>query len=451
MPPYHQILWSEGLFLTQHHFQQFDSYIAGERAFLLRALVPFAWGLSHLAIDETAVENRTLTVGEVEGIWPDGTAVRAPSVDDLPGGRPFESLFAPTARVLPVYLGLPRLRPGTAGVQMESEKTHAPTRYARAFAHVPDAVTGEHEREIPYLKKKLVLLFGGEDLEGYDVLKIAEVERSPEGKTRLRPSYVPPLVSVHSSKYLTTELRGLLETASAKSESLAEQVRQRTPTLTEFSTSDFPNFLKLHTVNAYIPLLSQWHTHPRAHPLGLFQLLAAFAGHLCGFKVGEHPRNLPAYDHDNLEGSFAPLVVKLRELLEAVVEARFVRIPLAQRDTSRFDGPIEDVSLFERSEFYLGVGADLSESKIASEFPRHAKVISPDKMERLIGGNLPGANLIFVQLPPASVPRKAGMVYFRIDPRGDRWDYIKKAREIAIYAPPDEFPDWTVECLAVER
>lgn len=451
MAHYHKILWSEGLFLTQHHFQQFDIWHEQDRAFALRTLAPFAWGAAHMVIDTEAIANRLVTLTEFEGILPDGTTVRAPAVDDPPASRSFDAHFGPTAKSLSVYLALPRLRPGATGVRMDNEETHTPTRFQRAFANLPDTVTGEHEREVAYLKKRLFILFSGEDLEGYDTLKIAEIERNAEGVAQLRPSYVPPAVTISSSAWLINHLRAILETASAKSQTLTDQVRQRTPTLTEFSTSDMPNFLKLHTVNCYIPRLAFHFQNPVGHPAELFQLLAQFAGHLCAFEVGMHPRDLPSYRHDDIGGSFALLIPRLRSLLESVVEAKFTRIPLTRIDVSRVEGAVENSQLFNTCDFYLGVNAEVTESRLATEFPKHAKVISPEMIERLIGGNLPGANLIFVQMPPASVPRKAGMVYFRIDPRGDRWEYIKKSSKIAIYAPPAEFPGWESECLAVEK
>lgn len=451
MPHYHKILWNEGLFLTQHHFQQFDLWHEQDRAFALRTLAPLAWGAAHMAIDADAIANRLVTLSEFEGILPDGTTVRAPAVDDPPASRSFDEHFGPTAKSLSVFLALPRLRPGAQGVQMDAKDTHTPTRFQRVFTELPDMVTGEHEREVAYLKKRLFILFSDEDVEGYDTLKIAEIERNAEGVPQLRQAYVPPSLAISASVWLTNHVRLLLETASAKSQTLADQVRQRTPTLTEFSTNDLPNFLKLHTVNTYIPRLAFYHQNPAAHPAELFQLLAQFAGHLCAFEVGMHPRDLPSYRHDDIGGSFGLLIPRLRSLLESVVEARFTRIPLNRVDVSRIEGTIDNSRLFSTCEFYLGVCADVTESRLAGEFPKHAKVVSPDKIERLIGSNLPGANLIFVQLPPASVPRRAGMVYFRIDPRGDRWDYIKKASQIAIYAPPAEFPGWEAECLAVEK
>jgi type VI secretion system protein ImpJ len=213
-----------------------------------------------------------------------------------------------------------------------------------------------------------------------------------------------------------------------------------------------PDYLKLQTVNANIPSLVHMHTYPHSiHPVQMFDVLARFAGHLCVFKVGEHPRDLPIYRHDDLSSVFVPLIAKLRVLLEFFELRRYVRITLRRLDESRYDGDITDPELFTTSDFYFGVEAEVSENRIVSEFPKYAKVISPDMISRLIGNAIPGANLIWMQNPPAALPRKAGKVYFRIDPRGDRWEHIKRAAQIAIYVPAQEFPSLDIECLAVQK
>lgn len=452
MARYHKVLWSEGLFLTQHHFQQFDAFHEQDRSFFIRSMVPFAWGASHLVVETEAISNRMFNITEFEGIMPDGTTVRAPSVDDPPPPRSFDELFAPTEKVLSVYLALPRIRPGVHGVKMDSTEEHvAPTRYQREFATVADEVTGENEREIPYVKKRLTVLFSGEGLEGYDYMKVAEVERNAEGICQLRPSFIPPLLSVSASPWLTAQLRGVLEAASARSLALSSDVRQRTDRTTEVSTSDLPNYLRLHTVNAYIPALMHMHSYPSVHPHELFMRLAQFAGHLCVFRTGEHPRELPGYKHDDLENTFVPLVEKLRDLLEFKEIHRYTRVPINKVEAAHFESGVIEATLFDSAIFYLGISAQISESRLASEFPKHAKVISPKVLPRLIGNAIPGAVLIYEQLPPAALPRKAGMVYFRIDARGDRWDFIKKEAQLAIYAPPSDFPEMDVECVAVHR
>ncbi len=450
MAQYHRVLWSEGLFLTQHHLQQFDTFHVYDRSFMSRSLAPFAWGASRVVVDPEAVNNRIFALSEFEGILPDGTTIRAPAVDDPPPSRSFEDLFGPTDETLSVYIALPHLRSGSPGVQMDESADGPPTRYQRAFTTVADEVTGESEREIPFAKKRLMLLFGGEDLEGFDTIKIAEVERTPEGATQLRERYAPPLLNVGASGWLMAQLRGILELASSRVDNLLGMVRYQDETGTEFSTEDFPRYLQLMTLNSHIPYLTQVLHQPNVHPFAVFNALSMMAGALA-VRVAKHARELPPYRHHELGPTFSTLLQVLRDLIPYQGQDPHRRIALQRVEPSRFEGEITDPDLLESFDFYIGVAADMSESDIVAEFRKHAKVISPELLDKLIGSAIPGANVIFVQLPPAAIPRKAGMVYFRIDRRGDRWEFIQKAAKIGIYVPGQNFPDLDIECVAVPR
>lgn len=435
--------------MTQHHFQEWDRYHEKNSTFQLRTIAPFAWGAWKLTIDREAVANKLFTLREFEGILPDGSAIRIPAVDAPPETRSMEGAFGLGGDVLSVYLGLPALRPGAPGVKMEENAKDA--RYRRQFATLPDEVTGEGEREIAYAKKELKILFSGDNLEGYDYLKIAEVERAATGALQLREPYIPPALSLLASDNLVNMARGLLELLAAKSNALTEKVRQRTPQMAEFSTTDFPNFLLLQTVNAYIPTLAHFYNHPEIHPVWFYLELSRLAGALATFSVGAQPRTLPPYRHEEQGELFGELDRKIRQYLEVVVSERYTVIPMVRKDDSMYEGSIQDAGLLESAQFYLGVSAEIPESRLIAEFPLQAKIISPDKIARLVGGNLPGVALNFTPLPPAVIPRKAGLVYFRLDSRGDRWDFIKEARAISIYAPPQKFPAFTVELMAVGK
>jgi len=450
MAQYHQVLWSEGLFLTQHHFQQHDQHVDKELTFHLRSIEPFVHGVSHMVIDTEAITNRVFAVQEFEGVLPDGTAIRIPGVDEAPAGRSLAEAFAPTEAALSVYLGLPAARTGMPGARMGGEGKAVQTRYAREFVTVPDMVTGEGEREIAYAAKQLRVLFSGEDLNDYDYLKIAEVVRDSEGIMALNARYVPSATAIGASSYLKNWVKGLLEVCTAKSEALAEKVRQRTPQIAEFTGSDLPNFFLLHTINAAIPALTHYFNHPRIHPAQVFVALSQFAGALCSFSVGVHPRDLPVYDHDDVGGCFGKLDGRLRELLEMVVQARYVKIPLTQKEPSHFEGTIPDPQLTATGQFYLGVKADIPESKLITDLPLHGKVISPDKISLLIEKNLPGVGMVYVAHPPAALPVKAGMAYFRLENVGDRWDFIVQANAVSVYGPPALFPGLTVEMMAIQ-
>ena len=64
------------------------------------------------------------------------------------------------------------------------------------------------------------------------------------------------------------------------------------------------------------------------HPEQLYLELARLAGALCTFTQDAHPREVPAYDHDDLGPCFHKLDEMIRYLLETVVPSNFVSLPL---------------------------------------------------------------------------------------------------------------------------
>ncbi len=451
MAQYYQVLWSEGLFATQHHFQQHDVYYDRDIAFRGQALRPFAYGVTHLAIDADAIENRLFALQEFEGILPDGTAVRIPQVDDPPPSRSLEEAFGPTESSLGVYLALPTARRGSPLVRMGGEGKAIQTRYACEYVTLPDTVTGEGEREIGYAKKQLQILFSSEELNEYDCLKIAEIVRNPEGGMALNHRFVPSSLALGASTFLRNFVKGLLEVCSAKSDSLSDRVRQRTPQMAEFTGSDMPNFILLHTINRAIPLLAHFHQHPHYHPADVFSALASFAGALCTFSNEMKAQDIPLYNHTDLTDCFADLENQLRVLLDMVVAAKYVKIPLTEKQPTLYEGSIADPDLLTTRSFYLGVSADIEETKLISDFPIHGKIISPDKIDLLIAKNLPGVGITYMAHPPAALPIKAGLAYFRLDATGDRWEFIKNSNAISIYGPPQLFPGLKLELMAIKE
>ena len=84
-----KVLWGEGLFLRPQHFQQQDQYHEHRLHESVKALHPYAWGVSHVQFDREALVSNTLRVLELSLIFPDGEIYNAPGNDDLPErGRP---------------------------------------------------------------------------------------------------------------------------------------------------------------------------------------------------------------------------------------------------------------------------------------------------------------------------------------------------------------------------
>lgn len=449
MTPLNKVLWSEGLFLTPHHFQHWDSYHEDLLNFRLRTLTPFTWGAEELGFNEPSLENGVFEMQRCRAVLPDGLAVDVPEMDPPPPSRSFADLFPPAQDVMDVFLAIPTLRSGSANVSLSEDELNPMARYTRTQLSMADQNTGENSSPVAVATKNLRLLFGEESLENHTALKVAEIRRTPEGTYVLDRSYIPPSLSIAAAPPLKEIVRRLIEVLSAKSTTLGEQRRQKGPGIVDFTTSDVANFWLLHTVNSYIPLIMHFNQVQRIHPEQLFLAMASLAGELMTFVTEGHPSELPTYIHTDLTKTFTELDNKLRILLETVIPTRCVPIPLERTKESLYIGRILDERLPESAEFFLAVHAKLPEAQLIERVPRKSKIASVDTINYLLGQALPGVLLRPVPIPPGPVPVRMGFKYFRLEKLGTYWDTIAASKNICIYFPA-EFPELRLELYAVK-
>ena len=107
MTGYRRMVWTEGMPLSPHHFQQMERHLLGEGSHRLAVSMPWSFGVRRLVIDEEALGNGRFNVLELEAILADGTALRLPVVDPVPVGRDLTTAFGADRARLDVYLAIP--------------------------------------------------------------------------------------------------------------------------------------------------------------------------------------------------------------------------------------------------------------------------------------------------------------------------------------------------------
>jgi len=444
-----KVLWSEGMFLTPHHFQQADRYTENLISRRLSAIRSLGWGVCRLQINTDALANGEFVLSKCSAVLPDGSAVETPDLDPLPPERPIEAAFDAKRNSLGVYLATPLARAGSLAFSAEGTVDGRPTRYHRRSLAAADENSGGSEREIVLAAKTLRILFEGEPQDDYVTLKIAELTRSASGKYTLSDAFVPPCLFLSSSPQLVAYLRRILEMISAKSSDLASQRRQRSAGLVEFTMSEAANFWFLHTVNATIPVLMHLHNQSDVHPESVFLVLARLAGELFTFSGEGHPKDLPQYSHDAVGPSFSAIEKKISDLMGTVIPTRCAPIPLEKLRESLFKGQLRDDRLLE-GQFYLAVSAEVPEEKLIREVPLKAKVSASDRVDQLIAAALKGLTLRHLPTPPAEIPVQPGRQYFQLDKTGEHWEAVKKSRSISFYIPP-EFKNLKLELMGVKE
>jgi type VI secretion system protein ImpJ len=449
MSRYRKVVWSEGMLLTPHHFQQWDNYFEELLGSRLAALAPYGWGVLDLQVNREAVANGSFDLVRCRAVMPDGLLLSVPETDPAPAPRAVEGHFDPDAERLEVYLSLPAKRAGAANYQESGGPESRTVRYLQEPGVVIDETTGDNEQQLAFARGNLRLMFADESREGFSSIKVAELERTATGQLVVSETYVPPALSYKASPWLENVLRQLVEILIAKSSTLGEQRRQRAASLADFSTSEVAVFWLLHTVNTAIPALTHLFRTGLVHPERLYAELAGLAGSLMTFTTDRHPKDIVRYDHEDLYGTFSRLAREIRDLLETVIPTKCVPIPLEKTRESIYVGRVEDDRLLNEATFYLAVRAQMPEGQLIERVPRVVKVASRDTIDVVLGSALPGVTLSHASPPPASIPTRPRFHYFGLETSGMFWDRIIGEKSLAVYVP-DELPDETVEMYAIK-
>ena len=429
------VVWQKGALLTPQHLQGQDRFIESLLQFQMESLSFRPWGFATLQIDQEALAAGLLSITRASGLFPDGLPFDIPDSDPAPQPRPLGPYFEAQTDPVTACLAVPLYR--EHGLNLSVAGQNLDTRYVAGVETVRDETSQQSEKPIQVARKNFRLLAEGEASRGTSTLGIARISRSEAGVLQLDPLYVPPLLDLSCSSYLTSIVRRLVEIISARSSELAGMRRQKNQSLAEFTSADIANFWLLYTINTHLPLLRHIYESKHGHPDGLFSLMLSLAGALTTFSMQVHPRDLPVYDHDDLGSCFGQLDEKLRFLLETVIPSNFVSLPLKLVRQSIYAASLDEDRYLTNTRMYLAVSAEMGEADLIVRAPQLIKVCSANHIEHLVQHALPGLQLTHLAAPPSAIPVKLNFQYFSLNQAGLAWEAIGRARNVAAYVPGD--------------
>lgn len=443
-----RILWGEGMFLRPQHFQQQELFTERAISQVLRQIHANPWGVRKVEFDADALRAGLLRVNALDLVFQDGMHASAPGSEPLPAARNLDEIPQLGTESL-VFACLPVLNAFGGNSSSAGAVTPRPARFSTEQIAVPDLHTNALETEVTALRANIRILVAQENRDGYHCVPIARICRSATGVWTQDESYVAPLLTLEASAPLQIMIRRVLDILLVKSKSLAGAHRERVKSVVEYGTSDISSFWLLHTVNRAFPLLNHL-ARTGAHPEAVYALLAQLCGELITFSSTLSLADIPAYDHLNLTDVFEKIDSILRELLETVISTRYAVIPLQNTKPSFFVGRLESERLIENVDFYLSVSSEMPATHLLDTVPMKLKVGSPDDVEKILNSALPGVRLTHAAQTPSAIPVRVGNHYFAMEPQGQIFERMMKARSICIYVP-QTLLELQLELIAVFR
>ena len=427
-----KVLWTEGLFMQPHHFQQADRYTEALVAGLAHRLTPHAWGVSQLELDDEALKIGKLAVKSCAGLTQDGVVFRVPAADDHP-----PALEVPeTVRDCVVMLTVPQRRQGAAEVDL-SGATLSASRLRPAEVEVTDTMGPDRKPvTLGVGKLRLQIALAVDDLADRLAIPIARIiEVQPDRRIVLDAGFMASGTDVRAVPPLDGFLRELEGLLGHRMTALAGRMAEGGPAR---AVSEIQDFLLLMAVNRALPVLRHLAQIENVHPATAFAECLRLAGDLSPFMAADkRVPEFPPYRHDDLTRTFQPLIRTLRQYLSAVLESSAVAIPLEPRKYGISVGLIADRKLIGSSGFVLAVRADVPDEAVRRHFAGHAKIGPVEEIRQLVNSALPGIALRPLPVAPRQIPYTAGMTYFQLDAESAYWGKMTTSGGIAVHVSGD--------------
>jgi type VI secretion system protein ImpJ len=439
-----KVVWSQGMFLQPHHFQQEARYVERLIDERMRCLTPFAWGFSELVIDDASLSLGRLGIARASGVWADGTPFSMPQLDAPPA--PLE--IPADAKNELVYLALPVQRDGMPEMDFQADGVDELARFKAFEEAVRDNTSATDEPEaIQTGRLNLRLVRAKDATDAYALLGVARVmERRSDGMVTLDRSYIAPQVVADATGQLSASVGLLHGLVRQRAQTLAARMGQAS-----HGVSEMADFLMLQALNRNEPVLRQITLAPHLHPRPLFDLCLQLAGELATFSTtARRPPDFPEYQHHDLGACFAPVFDVLRQMLSAVLEQNAIQLPLVDRNYGVRTAVVSDLELVRNAGFVLAVNAQLPAEQLRQRFPAQSRVGPVEKIRDLVNFNLPGLPLRGMPVAPRQLPFHAGFHYFEIERGGELWQQFEKNGNLALHVAGD-FPGLELELWAIRR
>jgi type VI secretion system protein ImpJ len=429
--------WHEGMFLRPHHFQaaqRHGAHLAGTDE---KWDHHYNWGLRAIDLERDALANYRLVVRSLKARMRDGTLVNIPQDGVLPALdlRPaLESANAVTA-----LLAVPVLNLGQANLSLDHGAEGG--RYVLDTLDLEDENTGLNPQPVQVRRLNLRLLLESQNLTGYEVLRLARIEKSAKADAvpQLDETYIPPAVACDAWAALTVDiLQAIYNRIGQYLDMLARQVVSRGISWESQAQGDRRLFEFLRVLNEAYAYLGILVFAEGVHPLTAYLELCGFVGRLAIFGTRtRRPPELPKYDHDDLGGCFYKVKQYIDDFFEEVPALEYKERPFVGAGL-RMQVNLEPSWLEANNQLFVGVKSPLTADDcvklLTGPGQLDMKIGSSNRVDEIFTFGMSGLRFMVAARPPQVLPTAAQLTYFQVDRASQQqeWQNVQKDMTLAI-------------------
>lgn len=418
-----KLVWAEGLFLRQHHLQQYDRYVEHLLETRVRSVTPYPWGFAELEINRDLIQQSKFGLRRAAGVFQDGTPFDVPDVSPEP--LPIDIPEAAERKY--IWLTMPVATANMQEIDMPGSANGS--RYTRALEKVRDTTTNmQIDEEIEIAHPRAELTISEQPKPGYHNLRIARILEVKEKTIVFDETICPPLLVSNAHGVA----RGWLDRVIGWVETRLEALARYAADPSSGGGLQALDYYMLQMLNREVNVIKHYRATRYLHPEKLYIELIRLAGELSTFSNTRIAPEFPAYDHDNLHEVMEPVLTVIQRLLSLDI-GRAIRLDLTEVRANAFLANVNDRNLFRNARFVIEVSASMPLQQIQLKFPELCKVAPNNRMREVVQTNLPGLTVVHMPTPPRQIRTIIDHVYFQLDKNSPLWPEFSVASGIALH------------------
>jgi len=421
-------VWAEGVLLAQQHFQLFDEYHEQNQIVRQNLISPLIFGIEHLSIDESALSRGLLKITSFKLLLENGRLL------DFDRQKHDELKFEldPNLDEVIIYIAI-------AGNKVVSNiegyaTTGQLSAYKADYVELSDDHDAARNREVLIAHPKFILLTDTDVKTYFDTIACLKINRAEDGNFVVNKHFVPPLLNIGASVYLTELLNRTANLVNAKVNVLLSR-RKNFGSVTDFGPNEMNSFLLLNAMAPSAKRLDHLKSLSLVHPERLYCELVDLISSVSMFEHSDLVNQVPPYQHKQLSHVFGKLDELLTKLLEGVVPKKMAGLKLEKVSNAIYQVATIDSTIFDNNDFYLAVYFESEDTKWIETFSDQVKVGSTEKLDIMISSALAGVQLTHCQRPPNKLAIKSGYEYFRLESHGYIWQQIMEEQSLSLFIP----------------
>lgn len=399
------VLWSEGLLLSQQHFQSLERALLTQWQWYIESLSIEHWGVSDLSLNHWQLQRGVFSLSQLNLLLPDKRWV---SFDEKRRGFPLTCELQDSSH--DIYIQIPKGEKahGLSGYDKPKPESSF---YLANYERITDSFDSDRQHEVALGDYNLSVTTKPACQSQYSVL-LATVRKQAGGSYELVSETIPPILTIRSSKIFMERLSNCIQQLA-----IALAIPQNQ--LTALSTDE--SLLCRYQLVQLLQKLKRFEQEGCAHPKRVLLTFDETISSLHSLLFPEEKTALLLYQHNNLAEVFTQIESRLAELLVSVLQPGSEQLPFKQESSYHWSVELP-FSCFNKANWFLKVDAN---EPVANEFMQQVKLGATPDIHLLVSQGLSGLSI--------SQDKSRRDNWFVVNQQSKHWQRVRESQSLSLH------------------